>query len=373
MATEDHMTIRAAVLERAGEPLRVEELELESPGPGEVLVRMEASGVCRSDLHQADGHWDDPGPMVLGHEGAGRVEAVGEGVEAPSVGKPVALNWFYPCRTCDRCLTDRPWQCTGNTAFANRLPDGTTPLRRAAGGEVLPMLALGTFAERSVVPAQAAVPVPPEVPSEVAALIGCGVTTGVMAVLRAAAVPAGASVVVIGLGGVGLSAVMGAVVAGATPIVAVDPVEAKLDRAMELGATDIVLVSDDVRATKAAIREAAGGRPEFALECIGLPATAELAIDLVGPGGTAVLVGIPRLYERASFDVGKLIDRSARIVGANYGWAAPDVDFPRLARLYLAGRLPVDRLIEERISLDGVNEALDALRRAEGLRRVIVF
>jgi Zn-dependent alcohol dehydrogenase len=373
MATVEGTTIRAAVLERPGQPLRVEELELESPGPGEVLVRMEASGVCRTDLHQAEGHWDDPGPMVLGHEGAGRVEGVGAGVEAPAVGDRVALNWFYPCRSCDRCLTRRPWQCTGTTAFADRLPDGTTPLRRPGGEEILPMLALGTFAEWAVVPAQAAVPVPPEVPPEVAALIGCGVTTGVMAVLRAAAVPAGASVVVIGLGGVGLSAVMGAVVAGASSIVAVDPIEAKLERATELGATGVVHASDDVRATKDGIREAAGGRPEFALECIGLPATAELAIDLVGPGGTAVLVGIPRLYERASFDIGKLIDRSARVVGANYGWAAPDVDFPRLARLYLAGRLPVDRLIEERISLDGVNDALDALRRAKGLRRVIVF
>jgi Zn-dependent alcohol dehydrogenase len=366
-------TIRAAVLERPGVPLRVEDLELEGPGPGEVLVRLEASGVCGSDLHQADGHWDDPGPMVLGHEGAGRVEAVGPAVSTPAVGDPVALNWFYPCRSCAGCLAGRPWLCTGNTVFADRLPDGSTPLRRTDGTEVLPMLALGTFAERAVVAAQAAVAMPAEVPAEVAALIGCGVTTGMMSVLRAAAVPAGASVVVLGLGGVGLSAVMGAVVAGAATIVAVDRVEAKLATATALGATRTVLASDDDKETRAAIREEVGGKPDFAFECIGVPSVLELAIDVVGPGGTAVAVGIPPLYERASFDVGKLIDRSVRIVGANYGWGVPDQDFPNLARMYLEGNLPVDRLIEDRIGLDQVNDALEALRLGQGLRRVIVF
>ena len=366
-------TIRAAVLDRPGVLLRVEELELEGPGPGEVLVRLKASGVCRSDLHQAVGDWDDPGPMVLGHEGAGRIEAVGPGVSTPAVGDPVALNWFYPCRICAGCVAGRPWLCTGNTAFADRLPDGSTPLRRADGTEVLPMMALGTFAERAVVAAQAAVPMPAEVPAEVAALISCGVTTGVMSVLRAAAVPAGASVVVLGLGPVGLSSVMGAVVAGARQIVAVDRVEAKLAAATALGATRTALATDDEKETRATIREEVGGKPDFAFECIGVPAVLELAVDLVGPGGTAVAVGIPPLHERASFDVGKLVDRSARIVGANYGWAVPDQDFPNLARMYLEGTLPVDRLIEDRIGLDQVNDALEALRLGRGLRRVIVF
>jgi S-(hydroxymethyl)glutathione dehydrogenase/alcohol dehydrogenase len=369
----DSTTIRAAVLQSPGRELRIETLELDSPGPGQVLVRLEASGVCHSDLHQADGDWDDPGPMVLGHEGAGRVEAVGPDVVRPVVGDLVALNWFYPCRACPGCRAGRPWQCTGNTAFQDRLPDGTTPLRRADGTEVLAMLALGTFAERAVVPAQAAVPVPAEVPAEIAALIGCAVTTGVMAVRRAAEVPAGSSLAVIGLGGVGLSAVMGAAAAGAGAIVAVDRMEDKLGRAEELGATGSVVATDDPKETRAAIREAAGGRPDFAFECVGLPATAELAIDVVGTGGTAVMVGIPRLYERASFDVGKLIDRSVRIIGANYGWAVPDQDFPALAQLYLDGRLPVDRLIEARIGLDDVDEALEAMRRGHGLRRVVVF
>lgn len=235
------------------------------------------------------------------------------------------------------------------------------------------MLGLGTFAEAVVIGEQAAVPMPEGVEPEVAALIGCGVTTGVMAVLRAAAVPEGASVAVIGLGGVGLSVVMGAVVAGAATIVAVDRVPEKIERARELGATHGVLASDDPLRTAAGIREAAGGPPAFAFEAIGLTDTIELAIDVVGAGGTALVVGITPHGHRASFDVGSLVDRSARIVGCNYGWSIPSEDFPRLAELALEGRLPVARVIEERIGLHEVDAALEALRAGRGLRRVIVF
>jgi S-(hydroxymethyl)glutathione dehydrogenase / alcohol dehydrogenase len=363
-------TIRAAVLERPGTPIRVEELELVGPGPGQVLVRIAASGVCHSDLHQADGDWGDPGPMVLGHEGAGFVEEVGPGVEGLHEGDLVALNWYAPCGPCPSCRAGRPWTCTGTLALEDRLPDGSRPLRRADGSEVAPMLGLGTFAEAAVVGAAAAVPMPEGTSPEIAALIGCGVTTGVMSVLRAAEVPEGASVVVIGLGGVGLSVVMGAAIAGASPIVAVDRVPEKLEHATRLGATHGVLAGDDAAA---AIREAAGGDPDFAFEAIGLSATVELAIDVVGRGGTALVVGIPPHGHRASFDVGLLVDRSARIVGCNYGWSIPSEDFPRLARLALDGRLPVDRLIEERIGLDDVGGALEVLRTGRGLRRVIVF
>jgi S-(hydroxymethyl)glutathione dehydrogenase/alcohol dehydrogenase len=365
--------IRAAVLEGPGAPLRVEELELTDPGPGQVLVRMEASGVCHSDLHQADGDWGDPGPIVLGHEGAGHVLEVGEGVEHVSPGDLVALNWFAPCTSCPSCAAGRPWTCTGTLALDDRLPDGSRPLRRADGSEIAPMLGLGTFAEEVVVGASAAVPMPSGVSPEVAALIGCGVTTGVMAVLRAAEVPEGASVTVIGLGGVGLSIVMGAVIAGASTIVAVDRVPEKLEHARALGATQTVLATEDRALVAAEIREATGGDPGFAFEAIGLTETVELAIDVVGAGGTALVVGIPPHGHRASFDVGVLVDRSARIVGCNYGWSIPDEDFPRLARLSLDGRLPVDRLIEERIGLDDVGAALEALRAARGLRRVVVF
>ena len=346
--------------------------ELADPGPGQVLVRTAASGVCRSDLHQADGDWGDPGPIVLGHECAGFVEELGPGVEGVRPGDLVALNWFCACEACASCLAGRPWSCTGTLALDNRLPDGSTPLRRSDGSDVLPMLAVGAFAEAAVVASQAAVPMSEGISPEVAALIGCGVTTGVMAVLRTAEVPPGATVTVIGLGGVGLSCVMGAVVAGASEIVAVDRVPAKLERAEQLGATRTILADDEAR-TRSQIADATGGGPAYAFEAIGLTSTIELAIDVLAPGGTAVIVGITPHGHRASFDTATLVDKSARIVGSNYGWSIPSEDFPRLARLVLDGRLPVDRLIEGRIGLEGVNAALDALRLGEGLRRVIVF
>lgn len=365
-------TIRAAVLERPGVPLRIEELGLSEPGPGQVLVRVAASGVCRSDLHQAEGDWGDPGPIVLGHECAGFVEELGPGVDGVRPGDLVALDWFCSCGACASCAAGRPWSCTRTLALNHRLPDGSTPLRRPDGSEVVPMLAVGAFAEAAVVAARAAVPMPTGISPEVAALIGCAVTTGVMAVLRTAEVPAGATVAVIGLGGVGLSCVIGAVAAGAAEIVAVDRVPAKLDRAMELGATRTILADEGDRA-RSDIVGATGGGPAYAFEAIGLASTIELAIDVLAPGGTAVIVGITPHGHRASFEPAALVDKSARIVGANYGWSIPSEDFPRLAGLVLDGRLPVDRLIEDRIGLEDVNAALDALRRGEGLRRVVVF
>lgn len=366
-------TTRAVVLEKPGAPVQIEELELDGPRAGEVLVRIAASGVCHSDLHHANGDWGDDGPIVLGHEGAGFVEEVGPGVEGLRPGEFVALNWYYPCLACDACRSDEPWRCTGTRSLQHRLPDGRTPLHRADGTDVLPLLAIGTFSERCVVPAQAAIRMPEDVSPEVAALIGCGVTTGVMAVLRTADVQPGSSVVVIGLGGVGMSIVMGAVVAGAGTIVAVDRMDEKLARAREFGATHVVKATDDRERTLADIKEATGGGAQYAFEAIGLPATLELAVEALGHGGTAVAVGIPPFGARASFDVGVLVDKSATIVGSNYGWSNPAVDFPRLAELHLAGQLPVDRLIEDRIGLGDVGSALDALARGEGLRRVVVF
>jgi S-(hydroxymethyl)glutathione dehydrogenase/alcohol dehydrogenase len=373
MSETGSRTTRALVLETPGEPMRIEELRLDGPREGEVLIRMAASGVRHSDLHHQNGDWGDPGPIVLGHEGAGYVEEVGAGVTDLRPGTLVALSWHYPCLACDACRTDRPWLCTASRSLDHRLPDGRTPLRRPDGSEVLPLLAIGTFAERAVVPAQAAIAVPDDLPIEVAALIGCGVTTGVMAALNTADVQADEPAAVIGLGGVGLSVVLGAVVAGAAPIVAVDRVAAKLAVARELGATHTVLAGEDRRATLAAITLATGGGAQYAFEAIGLPATLELAVDAVRPGGTVVAVGIPPFGDRASFDVGELVDRSITIVGSNYGWSNPAIDFPRLAGLFREGRLPIDRLIEERIGLEDVERALAALERGEGLRRVVIF
>jgi S-(hydroxymethyl)glutathione dehydrogenase/alcohol dehydrogenase len=364
--------VRAAVLDRFGEPVIVETLELDAPAAGEVQVRMTASGVCRSDLHRADGDWGGRGPLVLGHEGAGIVEAVGPGVELPSVGDHVALNWFYPCLACASCRRGEPWTCSGTRSLDNRLPSGRTPLRRSSGDEVWPYLSVGTFAERSVVAAQAAVPIPPEVRAEVAALMGCSLTTGVMAAIRAGATAPGDAVAVVGLGGVGLSIVMGAAVAGAAAIVAVDRAPDKLRLALEMGATHTVAAADP-ETTVIAIRDALGTRPDIAFEAVGLAVTIETAIAAPRPGGTTVLVGLTAIDDRAALDAFSVVDESRRIVGANYGMADPAADFPQIARWYLDGRLPVERMIERRIGLDDVNEALDALRRGDGARRVVVF
>ena len=366
------ITVRAAVLDRPGSVTRSETLTLDAPGPGQVRVRMLASGVCHSDLHVRDGEWERPGPLVLGHEGAAVVESVGAGVTSLRDGQLVALTWYAPCRRCAACLAGREWLCTGSSSVHHRLPDGRTPLRRGDGTEVLPYLGIGTFAEAATVPVEAAIPMPDGIAADAAALIGCCVATGVGAVTKTAQVEAGARVVVIGLGGVGLSCVMGAVLAGADRIIAVDRVPAKLERARDLGASDVVLASDRTT-TDAAVRAAVGGGPDYVFEAIGRPETVEQAIDLLPPGGTAVLVGLTPFGARASFEVFPFVDGSRRILGSNYGFAVASVDFPRYAALHLEGRLPIDRLVDRRIELDELEDAFAAMRRGEYVRQVIVF
>lgn len=364
--------MRAAVVERAGMPVAIEDVSLEGPRAGEVLVRMTASGVCHSDLHVRDGDWERPGPIVLGHEGAGVVEAVGNGVAPELVGRTVALSWYAPCLACRACQRGRQWACTGSSSFGHAMPDGTTRLARADGSPLLAYCGIGTFAEREVVPATAAIPMPDGVPGEVAALIGCGVSTGVGAVVKTAGVRPGETVVVIGLGGVGLSCVMGAALAGASRIVAIDRAASKLDLARSLGATDTVGAGDD-DAVRAAVAELTDGGPDHVFEAIGRLPTIELALSLVPVGGTATLVGLTPFGQRVSFEAYPFVDGSRRILGSNYGFAVAAVDFPRYAELYLAGRLPIDRLVDRRLGLDELESAFDRLRRGEGARQVVVY
>jgi S-(hydroxymethyl)glutathione dehydrogenase / alcohol dehydrogenase len=371
-ASAGSQSITAALLERPGERLRVENLLLDAPGPGEVRVRMLASGVCHSDLHMVEGEWGDTPPIVLGHEGCGVVEEIGPGVTAPRPGQVVVLDWFASCGECDDCQAGRPWTCRRTRSTENVLPDGTTRLHRRDGSPVLPYLSVGTFATASVVSATSAVPIPEGLPPEVASLIGCSVTTGVSSVLRAATPPPGSPAVVFGLGGVGLSIVMGLALAGASPIVAVDRVPAKLDVAAAIGATTTIAAAD-ADATVEAVRDVTSGGALFAFEAIGLEATIDQAMRSLRAGGTAVLVGMTPFGVRPSFDAFDLVDRSLAVVGTNYGFSVPKEDFPYYADLYLQGRLPLDRLIDERIGLHDVNGALDAMRRGEGVRRVIVY
>jgi len=371
-------SVRGAVLETVGQPVVITDLELIEPRAGEVRVRMLASGVCHSDLHVRDGEWDRPTPIVMGHEGAGIVEAVGPGVDSPRVGQLVALTWLIPCGVCRSCRRGHTWACPDSPSYRHALLDGTAPYTRGtphdrAGEPVLAYCAISTMAEAAVVPAAAAIPLPEGTDPAVAALIGCCVTTGVGAVVKTAGVPAGASVAVIGLGGVGLSCVMGAVVAGASRIVAIDRVDAKLEAARAVGATDTILAGDHAAATIEALRDLTDGGPDFVFEAIGRVDTAELAIGALPLGGTAVLVGMTPLGARATFEVYPFVDGSRRILGSNYGFAEPAIDFPRYAAWTLDGRLPVERLIDRRIGLDDVEDAFAAMRRGQYTRQVIDF
>jgi len=289
------------------------------------------------------------------------------------VGQPVALSWLVPCGVCRSCRAGRPWACPDSPSFRHRMPDGATVLATDDGDAVLSYCGIGTMAGAAVVPEAAAIALPDGLDPTAAALIGCCVSTGVGAVVKTAALPAGASVAVIGLGGVGLSCVMGAALAGATRIVAIDRIEAKLAVATTVGATDEIRATPDRQATIDALRDLTDGGPDFIFEAIGRTDTVELAIEALPLDGTAVLVGMTPFEARASFAVYPLVDGSRRILGSNYGFADPPVDFPRYAALHLAGRLPIERLIDRRIGLDDLEGAFDRLRAGEGLRTVVVF
>ena len=365
--------VDALVLDRPGARAAVEEVSLAAPGPGEVRVRIDASGVCHSDLHLADGEWTADTAVVLGHEGCGVVEEAGTGVDPHLVGRRVVLDWLSPCMKCDACIGGQAWNCRKTRALENRLADGGSRLRRLDGSTLMPYLGLGTLAERVVVDAKTAVPIPDAIDPVAGALIGCCVSTGVGAVLKTAQVPAGATVVVYGLGGVGLSIVMGAVLAGATTIVAVDRHPAKLELAESVGATAGVVAGEDAESTVEAVRRVTRGGADYGFEAIGLSATIEQTIRSVRTGGTAVLVGMTPLGVRASFDAYDMVDRSIRILGSNYGFTVGPIDFPRYAQLSLSGKLPIGRLVEGRIGLDEVETAFTSMRRGEGARRVVVF
>jgi Zn-dependent alcohol dehydrogenase len=363
-------SVRAAVLRAAHTPLAVETLELADPGPGEVRVRYGASGVCHSDLHCIDGEWTVPLPLVLGHEGAGTVEAVGPGVSGLASGDTAVLSWRYACGHCRACLRGRSFVCSETRMGDSTLDDGTLRFRDAKGTGLYQYLSVGTFAEAAVVPASAVVPIPSSVPFEVACLIGCSVTTGVGAVVNTAQVEPGASVAVIGCGGVGLSVVMGAALAGAHPIIAVDVEDAKLEQARDLGATHAVRGDGDVAAAVGAI---VPGGVDYAFEAIGLQRTVELMPDLLCLGGVAVMVGMTAEDVRVSFSGFGLPEFGHSVLGSNYGSSVAAIDFPRIAALYEAGKLPIDRLITRRIALDEVNEAFDDMRARRGGRAVVLY
>jgi alcohol dehydrogenase len=349
-------------------PLEVRTLSLDGPGPGELLVRVGAAGLCHSDLSVIDGSRPRVMPMALGHEAAGEVVATGPGTPGFAEGDHVALAFVPVCGACAPCLDGRPALCEPGAA-ANAAGTLLSGARRWGDG-VHHHLGVSAFAEHIVVSAASAVKVPAGLPLEVAALFGCAVLTGVGAVVNAARPRVGESVAVFGLGGVGLSAVLGAVVAGAGTIVAVDVVPEKLELARALGATHAIAAGEDV---VGAVREATGGGADHAIETVGSAAVLAQAYAATHRGGTTVTVGLPHPSQQLTIPAVSLVAEERVLRGSYLGSCVPARDIPRFVALHQAGRLPVERLLTHRLTLDEVNEGFDRLASGEAVRQVVVF
>lgn len=362
---------RAAILDAVGSALVVEDVELDPPGAREVRVRIEASGVCHSDWNVVTGASFTPLPAVLGHEGAGTVIDVGESVTSLQPGDQVVLSWLPSCGRCRACQQGRLALCEVATALMGEgsLPTGGRRLRRGDGSPLQHYSYLSTFAEHAVVAESCCVKLEPGTDLEVAALVGCAVMTGVGAVLNRARVEAGASVAVIGAGGVGLSAVMAARLAGAAQVVALEPVASKRRLALELGATDALDGSDP--GVLDALRTLTDGGPDYVIEAAGVNALVELAVAAVRPGGMVVGVGLPAGGSTAAIPWPEVVRSEKVLTGSFYGSARPALDMPMILRLHAGGRLPLDRLVTRRYGLDEVNEAFSDMVTGKVARGVI--
>lgn len=360
--------MKAAVMRKFRAPLEIEEVDLASPGPREVRVRTVAVGVCHSDLHVVEGALPVPPPTVLGHEPAGIVEEVGSEVRHVAPGDHVIGCLSAFCGHCEYCAAGRPNLCGGEATM--RGPD--EPPRLSQNGEPIAQFAhLSAFADEMLVHENALVKIRDDMPLDRAALIGCGVTTGLGAALNTAQVRAGTTTAVIGCGGVGLSAIQGCRIAGAGRIVAVDTASWKLDLARRLGATDAIDASagDPV----AQVLELTGGGVETAFEAIGLPATVQQALGMTRKGGTAVLVGVVPIGTQVELPTWDMVLREKRLLGCMMGSNRFRLDMPRYVDLYLDGRLKLDEMISARLDLAQVNDALESLRKGTAARSVITF
>jgi alcohol dehydrogenase len=373
-------SIRAAVLRQSGvagpysdsRPLAIEQFELDDPGPGEVLVQVRAAGLCHSDLSVIDGNRPRPLPMVLGHEMAGVVEQVGAGVDDLQRGDHVVASFVPSCGECGPCAAGRPALCEPGLA-ANTAGTLLSGARRLAqhGGLVNHHLGVSGFAEYATVSRRSLVRVDPRLKFAEAALFGCAVITGVGAVVNTASMPERASMAVIGLGGVGLAAVLAGRMLGATPIVAVDLNDAKLATARKLGASDAINAGDPQCADK--VRELSRGGVEFAFEMAGSSRALELAYRITRRGGTTVSAGLPHPQQQCAIPHVTLVAEERTLKGSYLGSCVPGRDIPRYIDWYRAGRLPVDRLLSERLRLDDLNAAFDRLAAGASVRQVVEF
>jgi alcohol dehydrogenase len=374
------MKIRAAVLNKMGasapyaqsKPLSIEEVALDPPGPGEVLVKIAAAGLCHSDLSVIDGNRPRPTPMVLGHEAAGVVEKLGDGVDDLKVGDHVVMVFVPSCGHCVPCAEGRPALCEPGAAAntAGTLLSGSRRLHRN-GTDVHHHLGVSAFAEYATVSRRSLVKIDPELPLDEAALFGCAVLTGVGAVINTAKMPAGSSAAVVGLGGVGLSALLGAVAAGARRVVAVDLSDDKLGLARQLGATDTFNAGSPDAVQE--IRDATDGGVDFALEMAGSVRAMELAYKITRRGGTTVTAGLPPPTHTFALPQVNLVAEERTVKGSYIGTCVPTRDLPRYIELYRRGKLPVDRLMSSHLKLDDINLGFDRLAEGKAVRQVVLI
>lgn len=375
------MRTRAAVLRQIGlpapyaesRPLSVEEVELADPGPGELRVKIHAAGLCHSDLSAINGDRPWPVPIVVGHEAAAEVLEVGAGVLDVKVGDHVVLIFRPSCGVCPDCSVGRPALCGpgGEANGSGSLLGGYRRLSLAGGGTLNHHLGCAAFAEYATVSRRSVVPIDPALPWEQAALFGCAVLTGAGAVFNTARIEAGARTAVVGLGGVGFSSLLAAVAAGARDVVAIDMLPAKLELARQLGATHVFDARDPDVVAK--VKAATGGGVDYAFEMAGVVPALELAYRITRRGGTTVTAGLPNPAANWPLQAVSLIAEERTLKGSYIGSCVPSRDVPRFVAMFRGGRLPVDRLLSERIRLDDINPALDRLARGESIRQVILM
>jgi S-(hydroxymethyl)glutathione dehydrogenase/alcohol dehydrogenase len=356
--------VKAAVYHGGGAPVVIEDVRVKEPGTGEVRVTLKAAGLCHSDVSVLDGTIPYPVPVVLGHEGAGIVESVGPGVTSVKPGDTVILSTLAHCGRCVACESARPTQCRNAPS-----PKDSVPFF-VGGKPAFQFANTSAFTELTLVREQSAIPFDPRVPFDRACLIGCGIMTGVGAVLNRARVEPGATMAVFGVGGIGLNCVQGGVLAGASRIVAVDVNPHKLALARTFGATDVVDSTKESPLDR--IRDLTHGGADYTFECVGSLPVIQTALDALAPGGTLTIVGVPKLGSKFEFPVHTIYNNKA-ILGCRYGAARPRKDFAMLADLYLAGRLKIDELITEHYALDDFQRALDDLHHGHLARGVFEF
>ena len=363
-------TGKAALCRAHNTPVVVERIAVDGPKRGEVMVRLGACGVCHSDLSAITGTIALPLPLVLGHEGAGVVEEVGEGVAGLAKGDHVVFSFIYMCGKCRFCVAGRPVLCLEQGKALTTPLEGSPRVRDESGTPLNIFSGCGSMAEYATVSAENLIKIDPKIPLDCAALVGCGVTTGVGAVFNTAKVQPGSSVAVFGCGGVGLSVIQGARIAGAEKIIAIDTLEPKLEMAKRFGATDVLVYGEDVVKP---LKKLTGGGPDYAFECVGSGPLAESAYRAIRRGGVAVVVGVAKPSDSTSVRSMTLVFEEKTLTGSYFGSCVPRVDFPRMLALYLKGELKLEELITRRYRIAEAPQAFTDLESGRNARGVIVF